>query len=116
LGLHLAVYVLPAALADTVLLLAGVAAIAAVAGVGSAWIVTTFQFPGRDLLIWLLPLPLAVPTYIVAYIYVDLFDSLGPLQSMLQAAFGWRSRAEYWFPEIRSLGGAVFVMGFVLYP
>jgi iron(III) transport system permease protein len=113
---HLAAYVLPQALFDTVLLLAGVAVIAAVAGVGTAWIVTAYQFPGRHVFVWLLPLPLAFPTYIVAYVYVDVLDALGPVQAGLRALFGWQSPAEYWFPNIRSIGGAIFVMGFVLYP
>jgi iron(III) transport system permease protein len=113
---HLAAYVLPSATLNTVLLLAGVAAIAAVAGVGTAWIVTAYQFPGRNLLVWLLPLPLAFPTYIVAYVYVDMLDSFGPVQRALRAIFGYASAADYWFPNIRSLGGAIFVMGIVLYP
>jgi iron(III) transport system permease protein len=113
---HLVRNVLPVALAQTVLLLAGVAAVTVILGVGTAWAVTSFDFPGRRTLIWLLPLPLAIPTYIVAYVYVDLFDALGPIQSALRTVFGWRSAADYWFPEIRSLGGAIFVMGVVLYP
>lgn len=91
---HLAAYVLPHAAVQTTLLLAGVAVVTTVAGAGSAWLVTTFQFPGRNALLWLLPLPLAIPTYIAAYVYADLFDSL----------------------PVRSLGGAIFVLGFVLYP
>ncbi len=63
---HLVAHVLPAATVNTVLLLMGVAAIAAVAGVGTAWIVTAYEFPGRNAFVWLLPLPLAFPTYIVA--------------------------------------------------
>jgi iron(III) transport system permease protein len=113
---HLAAYVLPVAVADTVTLLAGVAVITTLAGVGTAWIVTAYQFPGRDVFVWLLPLPLAIPTYIVAYVYAGLFDALGPVQTGLRALFGWQSAAEYWFPNIRSIGGAIFVMGFVLYP
>jgi iron(III) transport system permease protein len=113
---HLLRHVLPAALTQTVLLLAGVAAVTIVAGVGTAWAVTTFSFPGRHMLVWLLPLPLAIPTYIVAYVYVDILGPFGPLQSALRAIFGWRSAADYWFPDVRSLGGAIFVIGFVLYP
>src|SRR5262245_32496149 len=78
---HLARYVIPAALVQTALLLAGVAAVTVVLGVGSAWTVTTFDFPGRTALTWLLPLPLAIPTYIVAYVYVDVLDAIGPVQS-----------------------------------
>lgn len=113
---HLVAYVLPPALAETLLLLAGVAVVASVAGVGTACIVTTFEFPGRKVFIWMLPLPLAIPTYISAYVYADLLDALGPVQSGLRYLFGWRSPAEYWFPEVRSLAGAVLVIGFVLYP
>ncbi len=113
---HLAAYVLPQATLNTVLLLLGVAVIAAVAGVGTAWIVTAYQFPGRNALVWLLPLPLAFPTYIVAYVYVDILDGFGPVQTALRAVFGWKSAADYWFPPVKSLGGAIFVMGIVLYP
>jgi iron(III) transport system permease protein len=116
LWLHLIRYVVPPALVQTSLLLAGVAAVTIVVGVGTAWLVTTFQFPGRDTLSWLLVLPLAIPTYIVAYVYVDLLDAWGPVQSALRAVLGYRSAADYWFPSVRSLGGAILLMGFVLYP
>jgi iron(III) transport system permease protein len=116
LWLHLVRYVIPVALVQTALLLAGVAAVTVIVGVGAAWAVTTFQFPGRDALAWMLALPLAIPTYIVAYVYVDLLDAFGPVQSALRALFGWRAAADYWFPSVRSLGGAILVMGFVLYP
>src|SRR5919106_1001238 len=81
----------------------GVAVVTIILGVGTAWAVTTFDFPGRDALTWLLPLPLAIPTYIVAYVYVDILDALGPVQSVLRALLGWRSAADYWFPDVRSL-------------
>jgi iron(III) transport system permease protein len=113
---HLSAYVLPLAFLQTALLLLGVAAITSVAGVSTAWLVSTYQFPGRNVLVWMLPLPLAIPTYIAAYVYVDILDAAGPLQTALRALFGWRTGADYWFPPIRSLGGAIFVIGFVLYP
>jgi iron(III) transport system permease protein len=113
---HLARYVLPFALLQTALLLGGVAAVTIVLGVGTAWVVTTFEFPGRRALTWLLPLPLAIPTYIVAYVYADFLGPFGPLQSALRAVTGWRSAADYWFPNVRSLGGAIVVIGFVFYP
>jgi iron(III) transport system permease protein len=113
---HLARYVIPAALARTALLLAGVAVVTIIIGSSTAWLVTTFAFPGRDALSWLLPLPLAIPTYIVAYVYVDILDALGPVQSALRAVFGWHSAADYWFPNVRSLAGAILLFGFVLYP
>ena len=113
---HLARYVIPAALAQTALLLAGVAVVTIIIGASTAWLVTTFVFPGRDALSWLLPLPLAIPTYIVAYVYVDILDALGPVQSALRAILGWHSAADYWFPNVRSLAGAILLFGFVLYP
>jgi iron(III) transport system permease protein len=113
---HLARHVLPHAAFNTLALLAGVAVIAAVAGVGTAWIVTAYEFPGRSVFVWLLPLPLAFPTYIVAYVYVDILDGFGPVQTTLRTLFGFQSAADYWFPNVRSLGGAIIVMGFVLYP
>jgi ABC-type Fe3+ transport system permease subunit len=109
---HLARYVIPAALARTALLLAGVAMVTIIIGGSTAWLVTTFAFPGRDALSWLLPLPLAIPTYIVAYVYVDILDALGPVQSALRAVFGWHSAADYWFPNVRSLSGAILLFGF----
>ncbi|MDO9414329.1 MAG: iron ABC transporter permease [Pseudolabrys sp.] len=112
---HLAANVLPVAIVQTSLLLAGVAIITIIAGIFPAWLVTTFQFPGRDSLQWLLPLPLAIPTYIAAYIYADMLESAGPVQSTLRSALGIQT-GDYWFPAIRSLGGAVFVFSIVLYP
>ena len=108
--------VLPSALVETALLLGGVALVAGAVGTGAAWLVSAHDFPVRRLLAWLLPLPLAVPTYLTAYVYVDLLDAAGPVQSALRSLMGWRLRGEYWFPEVRSLLGCVLVMSFVLYP
>jgi iron(III) transport system permease protein len=113
---HLVHYVIPRATRDTAILLAGVAVLTAVAGIGAAWIVTAYDFPGRKSLVWLLPLPLAFPTYIVAYVYVSIFDAAGPVQSALRTLFGYHTAAEYWFPSLRSLPGAIFVFSLVLYP
>ncbi|MHB2169675.1 ABC transporter permease [Alsobacter sp. R-9] len=113
---HVALNVLPTALVQTGWLLAGVALVTASVGVGAAWMVTAYRFPLRDWLAAGLVLPLAVPTYIVAYVYVEMFEPLGPVQTAFRALTGYRSRAEYWFPEVRSLPGAVLIMGAVLYP
>ncbi|WP_084650035.1 ABC transporter permease [Stappia stellulata] len=113
---HLISTVLPRSLWTTVLLMAGVGSITLVLGVGTAWLVTMCRFPGRALFDWALLVPLAVPTYIIAYTYVEILDYTGPVQSALRAVFGFQTSRDYWFPEIRSLGGAIFVMSFVLYP
>ena len=63
--------------------------VAGIAGAGTAWLVTVYQFPGRGALTWLLPLPLAIPTYIAAYVYADLLEAGGPLQAALRANLGW---------------------------
>jgi iron(III) transport system permease protein len=113
---HLMRTVLPAALRDTVLLLAGVGALTLVIGTGAAWLVTMYRFPGRALLDRLLVLPLAMPTYIVAYCYVELLDFTGPVQSLLRRLFGWHTARDYWFPEVRTLGGGILILALVLYP
>jgi iron(III) transport system permease protein len=113
---HLAAYVLPHAIVQTTLLLIGVAAVTALAGIAPAFLVASFEFPGRKLLEWLLPLPLAIPTYIAAYVYADIFDAAGPVQSALRSAFGFKTGADYWFPPVRSLPGAILIIGFVVYP
>jgi iron(III) transport system permease protein len=86
-----------------------------VVGVGAAWLVTMCRFPGSRSCEWALLLPLAMPAYVVAYTYTDLLQFAGPVQSALRGLFGW-SRNDYWFPEIRSLGGAIAMLILVLYP
>jgi iron(III) transport system permease protein len=113
---HLLRTVLPGSLWETAVLMSGVGVLTLVVGGGTAWIITMHRFPGREVLDRLLVIPLAVPTYIVAYCYVDLLDYGGPIQSTLRALFGWQSLRDYWFPEVRSMTGAIFVMSAVLYP
>jgi len=84
-------------------------------GVSSAWLVTMCRFPGREVFHWALILPLAVPAYVVAYAYTDFLHHPGPVQSLLRDVTGWGAN-DYWFPNIRSEGGAIFVFSFVLYP
>ncbi|WP_248313238.1 iron ABC transporter permease [Bosea sp. F3-2] len=113
---HLAANVLPTALVQTGLLLAGVGIVSAILGVGTAWLVTQFEFPGRRHFDWLLVLPLALPTYLTAYIYVEFLGFQGPLQSALRTLTGWRTLRDYWFPDPRNLPGAIAIMAIVLYP
>lgn len=107
--------VLPTYMANTALLMALAGGIAAVTGTGCAWLVAATRFPGRRVLSWALVLPLALPAYLAAYIYAGLLDFAGPVQSALRVWGGW-SAGDYWFPDIRSLPGGAFVLGFVLYP
>ncbi|MFA5682987.1 MAG: iron ABC transporter permease [Lysobacteraceae bacterium] len=113
---HLFAHVLPRAALNTALLLVGVGTLSVALGVGSAWLVTACDFPGRRTLSWALLLPLAVPTYIVAYAYLDLLHPLGPVQSLLRAVLGFDSPRDFRLPDIRGLAGCIVLLGFVLYP
>jgi iron(III) transport system permease protein len=107
---------LPRLVWSTVALCAGAASIALVVGTVLAWLVTFYQFPGRRSLKWMALLPLALPGYIISFVYVDAFTYAGPVQQTLRNLAGWTKPGDYWFPEIRSLGGAIVVLGFALYP
>ena len=98
------------------LLLLGVGVLTLGIGTGTAWLATMYRFPGRGVLDRLLVLPLAMPTYIIAYCWVELLDYSGPVQGALRALFGWHTVKDYWFPEVRSLTGAVLILSAVLYP
>jgi iron(III) transport system permease protein len=113
---HLIANVLPGAVRRTLGLMLGVGLLTLLIGTGTAWLVTMYRFPGRRYFQWLLLLPLAMPTYIIAYCYLELFDYSGLVQTGMCEAFGWRNAQDYWFPDIRSLGGAIFFMSMVLYP
>lgn len=113
---HLVAYVLPEAVRSTAVLLAGVGIVVVIIGVGTAWLVATARFPGRNIFDWALLLPLAIPTYIAAYAYLDVLHPLGPIQSWLRALLGLTDPRALHFPEVRSMGGAILLLGFVLYP
>ncbi len=112
---HLWATVLPEYLANSLLIMAIVGVLAAVIGIGCAWLVAAWDFPGKRVFEWALVLPLAMPSYVVAYTYTDFLQFSGPLQTGLRALTGWQAR-EYWFPEIRSAGGAGLIFALVLYP
>ncbi len=112
---HLAETVLADYVANSVALALGAGLGAALLGVGAAWIVAMHRFPGRSILEWALLLPLAMPTYVIAYVYTDLLQFSGPVQTGLRETFGWQ-RGDYWFPDIRSLGGAITTFSLVFYP
>lgn len=113
---HLFAYVLPVAARDTLILLLGVGVVAATLGTGLAWLVTAYDFPGRTVWAWALLLPLAVPTYIIAYAYLDLLHPVGMVQTALRAALGIDNPRAFRLPDVRSMAGCVLLLGFVLYP
>jgi iron(III) transport system permease protein len=112
---HLWSTVLPEYIGNSIGIAVIVAVLAAIGGVGCAWLVAVFNFPGKRIFEWALILPLAMPTYVVAYAYTDFLQFSGPVQSALRAAFGWKVH-DYWFPEIRSVAGAGVLFAMVLYP
>lgn len=112
---HLRQTVLTDYVVNSLLLAIGTGLGAVIIGTTTAWFVSQYNFFGRRLLQWLLLLPLAMPAYIIAYTYTGLLDFSGPVQSGLRASFAW-SYGDYWFPEIRSLGGAIVMLMLVLYP
>lgn len=116
LWMHMARYVLPPAAFNTALLLAGVGVLVVAIGTGAAWLVTAYDFPGRRELAWALLLPLAVPTYIVAFAYLDLLHPLGPVQGLVRELLGYDSPRDFRLPDIRGLAGCIVLLGFVLYP
>lgn len=109
---HLARYVLPGVAANTLVLVFGVSAGAAVLGTSLAWLTAMCEFPGRRFFEWALLLPLAMPGYVLAFIAVGFLDYTGPLQTWLRELFGSSS----WLPPIRSTGGVILVLTFSLYP
>src|SRR5690606_28688305 len=113
---HLLSTVLPVALWDTAILLAGVGVATAIIGTTTAWLVTAYDFPGRRVLEWALLLPLAVPTYIIAYAYLDILHPIGPLQGAIRWLLGYESPRDFRLPDIRSMTGCIMLLGFVLYP
>ena len=113
---HLFDTVLARYILTTLALMVGVSVVTLVFGVTTAWIVAAYKFRFSRVLDMIILLPIACPAYLVAYAYTDFFEYAGPVQGMLRNLFGWQSPRDYYFPEIRSLGGAVFVLSSVLYP
>ncbi len=112
---HLVDTVLPRYIYNSITLVFGVGIGVTILGVGTAWLVVMCEFPGRRLFEWALILPLAVPAYVVAYAYTDVLQSSGPIQQMIRDLTGLRF-GEYWFPNIRSMGGAITIFVSVLFP
>lgn len=113
---HQFTYVLPTAARNTLWLLAGVGVLVTLIGTGAAWLVTAYRFPGRGVLVWALLLPMAMPSYVMAYAYLDLLHPIGPVQTLLREWLGYSSAREWRLPDVRSLPGAMALLALVLYP
>jgi len=113
---HLLATVLQDYVFNSLWLMLGVGLGVLLIGVSTAWLVTMCSFAGSSWLEWLLLLPLAAPAYLLAYAYTDMLDYFGPIQTTLRDLFGWTSIKDYWFPNVRSLEGAILMLILVLYP
>jgi len=112
---HLMATVLPEYVANSIWLCLGVGIGVASMGTGAAWLVALNDFPGRRIAEWALLLPMAMPAYVLAYTYTDFLQFVGPVQTGLRESFGW-NKGDYWFPDVRSLTGAIVLFSCVLYP
>lgn len=112
---HLAATVLGDYIANSLWLCLGVGLGVGTVGVATAWLTAMHDFPGRRVFEWALVLPLAMPAYVLAYVYTDFLQFVGPVQSALREAFGW-NYGDYWFPDVRTLPGAMLMFVCVLYP
>jgi len=112
---HLVSTVLGGYISNSLILMVSVGLGTLLVGTSSAWLVSAYEFKGRRQFEWLLVLPLAVPSYVIAYAYTDFLQYSGPLQSVLRDLMGWTAR-DYHFPNVRSVGGAAFMFVLVLYP
>ena len=112
---HLVDTVLSDYISNSLILMLGVTYGTLTIGITTAWLTSICEFPGRRFFQWALLLPLAVPAYIIAYTYTGMLDFAGPVQTFLREVTGWGPR-DYWFPEVRSIGGAMMMLSLVLYP
>ena len=101
---------------NTLILMLGVGLTTLLIGVTTAWIITRYKFFLSSIIEWALLLPAAIPAYLVAYCYTDFLEYGGILQTEIREIFNWTSSKDYFFPEIRSMGGAILMLSFVLYP
>ncbi|MEX0844060.1 MAG: iron ABC transporter permease [Balneolaceae bacterium] len=112
---HLAETVLDDYIKNSLFLIIGVSVGVIFLGVSSAWLITMAEFPGRRIFEWASILPFAIPAYLMAYIYTDFLDIAGPFQTTIRNLFGL-GIDEYWFPNIRSIEGAILIMSLAFYP
>lgn len=111
---HLADTVLARYVGNTLALVVLVGAGVAFGGTLTGWALAQYRFPGSRMFAWALLLPLAMPTYVMAYAYTDFLQYSGPVQTTLRRAFG--EAASHAFPDVRSLPGAAGMFVFTLYP
>ena len=112
---HLYEFVLTGYIINTVYLVTGVSILVSIIGVGTAWLITNYNFSGKNIFEWALILPLAVPPYILAYTFTGLFDTFGTANNLIRDVFDL-GREFTFFPKVRNIPGAIIVFSFTLYP
>ena len=112
---HIYNYTLSGYIYNTVLIIIGTTFGTLIIGVGSAWLITTYNFTGKKFLEWALLLPFAVPPYILAYTFTGLFDSYGTANNLVRDLFSLPNEFIF-FPKLRNVYGASIVFSFTLYP
>ncbi len=113
---HLIDTVLWTYIKNSLILVIGVCSLAILWGIPAAWLIDRYEFFGHKIFSWALLLPLAIPSYLTAYIYSTLFDFAGPIQIYIRDYFGFKSSQDYWFFDIQSIEGAIFVMSLAFFP
>jgi len=112
---HLYNYVLSEYIINSIFLIIGVSFFVVLIGVLSSWLVTNYDFAGKSFFEWALILPLAVPPYILAYTFTEIFDTYGSANIFLNNIFLFEDKKVF-FPNVRNIYGAIAVFSFTLYP
>ncbi len=112
---HLIENLLNIYLFNTAFLIFWVVFLTFVIGVSCAWLVTMYNFPGKNIFRWLLVFPLAIPTYVSAFIYAGLFEPSGIFFDVAEQVFGMGSTL-YQTIGMRNIYGAAFILTICLYP
>ena len=112
---HLYNYVLSEYVINSIFLIIGVSFFVVLIGVLSSWLVTNYDFAGKSFFEWALILPLAVPPYILAYTFTEIFDTYGSANIFLNNIFLFEDKKVF-FPNVRNIYGAIAVFSFTLYP
>lgn len=110
---HIIHTLLDTLLTNTLVLCSGVVVVTGVVGTVAAWVTAVCEFPGRKFFTWALMLPLSIPTYVFAFVFMGLLDFTGPVQTSMRMLL---PGAHNWFPDIRSPLGVICVLSLALYP
>ena len=109
---HLYETILGTLMLNTFWLSMGVLICTSLLGVSLGWLTGACSFPGRRIFSWALILPLAMPAYVLAFIFIGVMDFTGPVQSLIRDLPGLQST----MVEVRSTPFVVLVLSLTLYP